>query len=402
MHRFIKLYLAFLLLFNTLTGKTQEEFIQPPSRPVTSFPFRLLSGGVILLQAKLDAFPDSLNFIFDTGSGGISLDSVTAEYLHLKSEMSDKTLRGIAGVKQVRFSYNHQLHLPNLTVDSLNFHINDYEVLCSSYGERIDGIMGYAFLSRYIVKIDYDSLKIHVFTRGTIKYPRGGFLLRPQLAYLPVMGTTIKDEREVYSRFYFDTGAGMCLLLSKDFVEDSNFLRKRTGWYATQAEGLGGKAPMKTGVIKQVRLGPHRFRQVPAFVFEDVYNVTSYPTLAGLIGNDLLRRFNVWLNYEKREFYLLPNQHIYDPFDYSYTGLGIYKDESRIMVEDVMPGSPAKKAGIEVGDQIIAVGGNFSGNIQAYKTMLQAPGQVVKVLLVRNMEWLIVNVKVGDIRKRNK
>lgn len=400
MHRFIKLYLSFMLFLIGGNGMAQEEFIQPPSTRITSFPFRLLTGGVILFRARLDAFPDSLNFIFDTGSGGISLDSVTAEYLHLPSAMSDKTLRGIAGVKKVRFSYNHALQLPNLRVDSLNFHINDYDVLSSSYGERIDGIMGYAFLSRYIVKIDYDSLKIDVFTKGTIKYPRGGFMLKPQLAFLPVVSTTIKDERDLLSKFYFDTGAGMCLLLSKDFVEDSGFLRKRTRWYATQAEGLGGKAPMKMGVIRQVKLGPYRFRQVPTYVFDDQYNVTSYPNLAGLIGNDLLRRFNAWINYEKRELYLIPNQHIYDPFDYSYTGLGIYNDDSKIIVEDVMKGSPAMNAGIQVGDQIIAVGGNFTGNIQAYKTLLQASGQLVKVLLVRNTEWLIVNVKVGDVRKR--
>jgi hypothetical protein len=100
--------------------------------------------------------------------------------------MSDRTIRGIAGIRLVRFSYNMKLHLPKLTVDSLNFHINDYEVLTSSYGEKIDGIIGYSFLSRYIVKIDYDSLRIFVYSKGTMKYPRGGFLIRPLLINIPV------------------------------------------------------------------------------------------------------------------------------------------------------------------------------------------------------------------------
>ena len=30
--------------------------------------------------------------------------------------MSDKTVRGIAGMKTVEFTYNHSLHLPGLTV----------------------------------------------------------------------------------------------------------------------------------------------------------------------------------------------------------------------------------------------------------------------------------------------
>jgi hypothetical protein len=153
------------------------------------------------LKAKLADFTDTLNFILDTGSGGISLDSMTAERLKLKSTMSDRTIRGIAGIKQVEFVYNLKLHLPRLTVDSLNFHINDYEVLTSSYGEKIDGIIGFSFLSRYIVKIDYDSSKIFVYTKGTMKYPRGGFLIRPLLINIPVFSTSIKDDREVVTVF---------------------------------------------------------------------------------------------------------------------------------------------------------------------------------------------------------
>jgi hypothetical protein len=395
-----KLSFTILLVISCLLTRAQEEFIEPPTRKITSFPFRLLTGGVILLKAQLDQHKDSLNFIFDTGSGGISLDSATADYLKVSSVLTDKTIRGIAGLKKVNFAYHHQLRLPGLVVDSLNFHINDYDVLSSSYGERIDGIIGYAFLSKYIVHIDYDSLRINVFSKGTLKYPRGGFMIRPQLAYIPVISSTIIDEKMMGSKFYFDTGAGMCLLLSKDFVEDSSFLKKKTRWYATQAEGLGGKAPMKMGVIKQMRLGPYKFRKVPTYVFEDVYNVTSYPYLAGLIGNDLLRRFNCWLNYEKRELYLIPNKHLYDPFDYSYTGLGIYMENEEIVVEDVMPGSPAKQAGFEVGDMILSVANNFTGNIQTYKTLLQAAGQKVKVLLIRKGELMELIVKVGDVRKR--
>ena len=127
--------------------KAQEEFVPPPAKHITSFPFRMLSGGIIVIKAKLSQFPDSLNFIFDTGSGGISLDSMTTVSLGIEGTLSDKTIRGIAGIRQVKFAYNHKLHLPGLTVDSLNFHINDYDVLTSAYGEKIDGIIGYSFIA---------------------------------------------------------------------------------------------------------------------------------------------------------------------------------------------------------------------------------------------------------------
>lgn len=392
--------LIVLFVFVSSIGRAQEEFVPAPSRYITSFPFRMLSGGIIVLKAKLSQYPDSLNFIFDTGSGGISLDSMTTETLGIKGTLSDKTIRGIAGIRQVKFAYNHKLHLPGLTVDSLNFHINDYDVLTSAYGEKIDGIIGYSFISRYILKIDYDSSKMHVYTKGTFKYPRGGFLLRPLLTSLPVVTAEVRDDREVRSRFYFDTGAGMCLLLSNDFASDSAFTKPKRKWFTTQAEGLGGKAPMKQGVIKQIKIGPYRFRNVPTYIFDDQYNVTSYPYLGGLIGNDLLRRFNLIINYEKRDIYMVPNSHFKDVFDYSYTGIGMYVINGEIRIIDVMPDSPAEEAGFKSEDIIMAVENNFSQSIQTYKNLMQSPGQRLKVLVLREGEPMILVLKVKSILTR--
>jgi hypothetical protein len=395
MSKSLRILVIVLLFCNLLHA--QEEFVPPPSKLITSFKFKILTGGIVTLKAQVGDYKDTLNFILDTGSGGISLDSMTADRMQIKSEMSDRTIRGIAGIRQVRFSYNMKLHLPSLTVDSLNFHINDYEVLTSSYGEKIDGIIGYSFLSRYIVKIDYDSLRIFVYTKGTMKYPRGGFLIRPLLINIPVFSTTIRDEREVLNRYYFDTGAGMCLLLSKDFVDDSNFVSKRRKWYATQAEGLGGKAPMKQGVVKMMKLGPYKFRNVPTYVFEDDFNVTSYPYLGGLIGNDLLRRFNIIINYDRRDLYLMPNSHLREPFDYSYTGLGMYVIDGEIRVIDVMTGSPAETAGFKPGDVVMAIENNFTNNIQTYKTLLQTPGGKLKILVLREDGPVLLTLKVKSI-----
>lgn len=380
-----------------LPAHSQEEFVPPPARHITSFSFTTFTGGVVLLKARVSNYPDTLNFILDTGSGGISLDSTTCQRLNIKSVPSDRTIRGIAAIRTVRFVYNQQLHLPGLTIDSLNFHVNDYEILTAAYGERIDGIIGYSFFSRYIVKINYDSSRIHVYSNGSMKYPRGGFLLRPILSNLPIQTARLDDLREVSSRFYFDTGAGLCLLLSTDFVADSNMLNPKRKPVLTQGEGLGGKMDMQLTTIKEFRLGPYKFKRVPTYIFNDTFNVTAYPYLGGLIGNDLLRRFNVILNYNRRDIYLMPNTRFRDPFDYSYTGLGIYKIGNEIVVVDIMKGSPAEKAGFQAGDVILAVNNNFTGNIQNYKTMMQNVGEKVRVLVSRPEGPVMVTMKVRSI-----
>ncbi|HXB32523.1 MAG TPA: retropepsin-like aspartic protease, partial [Puia sp.] len=117
---------SLILTLGPTSAIAQETFVQPPARLLTKFTFTLFSGGVMALKAKMDNFPDSLTFILDTGSGGISLDSTTCVRLHLDPTLSDKTILGIGGVRQVKFLYNRTLKLPGLTVDSLNFHVNDY------------------------------------------------------------------------------------------------------------------------------------------------------------------------------------------------------------------------------------------------------------------------------------
>ena len=94
-----------LLVTFTLSSLAQEEFIAP-SRFLSRCDFTQLTGGVILLRARLEPFPDTLNFILDSGSGGISLDSVTVQYFGLKAVPSNRTIRGIAGIRQVSFIHN--------------------------------------------------------------------------------------------------------------------------------------------------------------------------------------------------------------------------------------------------------------------------------------------------------
>jgi hypothetical protein len=206
------------LLAVSISVTAQEQFVEPPAKLLTSFRFKQLSGGVILLKAMFANYTDTLNFILDTGSGGISLDSTTVDYFKITPTPSDLTILGIAGSRKVSFVYNQKLRLPGLTVDSLNFHVNNYDILTAVYGEKIDGIIGYSVLSRYIFWINYDSLRINIYSNGRLKYPRGGWLYEPVLRTLPVQSARIRDEVTTNSRFLFDIGAGLCLMLNKDFI----------------------------------------------------------------------------------------------------------------------------------------------------------------------------------------
>jgi hypothetical protein len=388
--------LVLLFLLTGLQTVHAQEYAEP-SRFITRVPFHQFTGGVIVFEARLGNFPDTLSFILDSGSGGISLDSTTAAYFKLVPQPSTRTIRGIAGIRTVSFLHGQTLQLPNLAVDSLSFHTNDYSLLSSVYGERIDGIVGYSLLSRYIIKVNYDSSYMDFWSKGNMHYPRGGHLLRPQINTLPVQPLRVRDDKAFTGRFLYDMGAGLNMMFSTGFIRDSAFLKKGRKLFAKEAEGLGGKIDMSITTIKEVRLGPWRFRNVPVYVFEDEYNVTSYPSLCGLIGSDLLRRFNAILNYERGEIYLVPNHHFDDPFDYGYCGLELYLVNGEILVGDVARNSPAEKAGFLEGDVVIAVNKNFTQNLSIYKAMLQQPHERAELVIRRGAEILKLNFTVKSI-----
>lgn len=375
----------------------QEEFIDPPSRFLAKTKFTQLTGGVIIIKAVFDSFNDSLNFILDTGSGGISLDSTTVVNLGLKPTDPERIIRGIGGTRKVGFVRNRKIKINGLTIDSLNFHVVDYEILSSLYGEKIDGVMGYSVLSRYIVKINYDVQEISFFTNGTIKYPRGGHLLRPRINMLPLSAAKIQDQKPLSFNYLFDIGAGLTILFSKDFVEDSAFLKPKKPKYLKQGEGLGGKVDIYLSVMKELKIGPYKFKNVPINIFDDEYNVTSYPSLGGLIGNDIFRRFNCIFNYDKRQIHLQPNKHFRDPFDYAYSGIELYLIDGKIVAGEVPKGSPAHAAGLVQGDEVIGINHKLGMTITQLKQELQNASGNIKVIIRRNEELATINMKVINI-----
>lgn len=345
----------------------------------------------------LDNFTDSLSFILDSGSGGISLDSTTVSSFGLKPSDPERIIRGIGGTRRVGFLRNRVLKIGELKIDSLDFHVVDYDVLSSLYGEKIDGIIGYSVFSRYIVKLNYDLQEVGFWTKGSIKYPKGGYLLRPRINPLPLSSARIRDQKAIHFNYLFDIGAGLTVLFSQDFVDDSSFLKVKRKRYLKQGEGLGGKVDLYLSVMKELRIGPYRFKNVPVNIFDDEYNITSYPNLGGLIGNDIFRRFNCIINYSKRQIHLSPNNYFREPFDYAYFGIELYLINGKILAGEIANGSPAFKAGLKQGDELVAINNRIGLNIRDFKQELQSSTGNTKVIIRRDGELATITVKVINI-----
>ncbi len=363
-----------------------------------TIPIKLYSGGVIVIEAYINNNSTKLNFLLDTGSGGISLDSSTSVELGIKLRKTDTLVTGIGGTKNVSYAFNQMLTTGSLKTDSLNFYVNDYSLLSSVYGEKIDGIIGYSFISRYIININFDSSYIQIYSPGKYTYDDGGTVLKPAFSRLIAHTVKLKDKSKVDANLYFDTGAGLCVLLTDNFVKDNNILLSRRKPVITQVQGLGGKKPMRLTIIKRLQVGPYVFRHVPTDLYNDEENITSYPYTAGLLGNEILRRFNTILNYPAKEIHIKPNSNFYAPFDYAYTGMTLYYYDKKVIVDDIVPKSPAEKAGLKNGDEIVCVANNCTGNVDTYTNIIQKVKETVRIIVNRNDKVFFITLWPTSIR----
>ena len=64
--------------------------------------------------------------------------------------------------------------------------------------------------------------------------------------------------------------------------------------------------------------------------------------------------------------------------------MATYYINGNILVDDIIKGSPADKAGILKDDIIISINKNFSNNIMQYKDILQTEKQKIRIIISRN------------------
>jgi len=389
MRRFL---LVVYILIISIQSRAQEN-----AQLLAQFPFEKFLSGIVIIKAQLAPYKDTLNFILDTGSGGISLDSTTCIRLGVESRLTDTFAMGVGGKRKVRFTFDRTLKLGGYNVDSLNFHLNDYSLLSAIYDVRIDGIIGYSFLKRYIVAIDYDAMIVKVYAKGKFNYPAKGFVFRTPITSIPSENVSVSDARKIAGDFYLDSGAGLDLLFSRQFVADSNVFLPRRKPLVASVEGVMGREDMSLTVVKHFSFGPYKFRHVPVYIYPDGNNVLRYPQQLGLVGSGILSRFNLILNFPENEIHVKPNKSFNDPFDYSYSGLNIWENEGKIEVYDVIPNSPAAEAGFLIGDKVIGINNVFSGSLQAYRKLLKTERTTLHIIIKRGKDYRPMLLKVGSI-----
>src|SRR5690242_423635 len=172
-----------------------------------------------------------LDFILDTGAGATFLDLHTAERLGIKLGGSF-TGRG-AGAGTIAGA---QLNGANVRLAGSSLVQSvpsalDLSRLPPREGHRMDGILGYDFINRFVVAIDYAKQELRLYDARDFKYDGPGSSIPVTFSgNHPHVDAEVRlaDGATLKGRMVIDVGAAGSLSLTKPFA-DENHLRGRVG-----------------------------------------------------------------------------------------------------------------------------------------------------------------------------
>lgn len=351
-----------------------EQYRFRMSKLTFSMPFELVDDRVII-EGRING-RGPYHFIFDTGGyGQISLD--VAHALNLKLEGEEQS--GGVGEKTVTASgvTLNDLEFGDIHITNLSIHAFDYSDNRYVFGSHpIDGVIGLPIFENAVVRIDYDKRQVTFTNPANFANPGAGQAVafeRSESTFGPMVQGSIDG---VQGRFMIDTGARSTLLLAGPFVT-ANDLRKKyapridavTGW------GIGGPVRSQVTRVKSLTLGPLAVRDVVAFLSLQKSGSLATSPYAGLVGAGVLKQFTWTFDYSRNQM-LVEKSELNgkrDLYDRAGMWLAGSEDHRRFEVYDVVTGGPAAEAGIQVGDQVLAIDDQPVRDLLAVRAKLKDP-----------------------------
>ncbi len=372
----------------------------------TRIPFQLHSN-LIIVPVRINE-SDTLQFILDTGvSNTIITDPSAFKKRPLTLTRKVKISgAGEGGSLTASIAIDNTLMMGGLRAAHHNLVILDEDILkLSEYvGTPVHGIFGYEIFANFVVNIDFQRREITLmkpdkYTYKKRKGDRYPITIQDTKAYTDAL-SVFDGDKNLPLRVVLDTGAGHALLLDRSrstalMPMPAKSIRAQLG------RGLNGVINGCMGRIQKVRFGRYELDNILASFPDSTsfgMKLVDMPERQGNVGCELLRRFNVTFNYPERYIVMKPIKRlIRESFEHDMSGMELRAKGNQFRnyyVEKVVDGSPADRAGLKEGDEVLFVNSNAASDLTVsdiYKVFQKGEGKEVSMLVRRNGQIIITS-----------
>lgn len=318
---------------------------------VTEIPFRLQSGK-IYMPAMINDF--SGEFVFDTGSPTI-LDESLADQLNLEiiGENSGRDANG--NTVKMKIALVESIVLGETRFRNVPVMIHDYSKVPLGKCFLPNGLLGSELLPGSAWEVDGTNARLKI-ASSVDELPIREQTYSAPLQFFGYPFAPIVDYSigQFSDKALFDTGSASSVALFAE-IENDKQARKQidrrsvktgSGRHGTSAGGIGDILPLKRFDLKTVKIGDYDLGRTMA---------NSRPIPPTLIGAGILRTHVITLDYPNRRFLMSQSEESISPTTSS--GFALMVNDARVEVSQLFEASKAEKAGLKLGDQVVAIDG---------------------------------------------
>ncbi len=328
------------------------------------------------------------NLIFDTGDTFLFLDSTFyATRIGPAASLPDINLQGVgngSAKMKADFGRRHTCRIGDVsdTTSTLTI-VGDLRRIM---GYRADGIFGMEFMQgrkaefnfsrRYLRLLPDDRQPDSTYTR------LGSGWLSDDRSRLSVPLRLRVGEEVVEGDFLLDMGCGRGLMLTSSAAREHRLdeCTPRGLEYHAHFSGLGSESASRIFVADSLGIGPWRLPRVEAeFSRDDSGALGGKQPYIGLLGTEILSRFDLIIDFASGEMWLRPGRE-FDAEPPRYGSRISLTDRRDLcdgwIVSGFIEGCPAREAGLDYGDTILQVNGRSPQEFpdDEWERMLSQPG----------------------------
>ncbi|HET9299856.1 MAG TPA: aspartyl protease family protein [Candidatus Polarisedimenticolaceae bacterium] len=339
-----------------------------------AIPFNFENEHVMVKGRINDAGP--LWFMIDTGAAVSVVNKTRLEEMGLRSIGSTSILGG-GGETGFAYADVPRLQVGGASLLRQRVGVMDLSGLERLYGMAMGGILGYDFVSRFVVRVNYDTSTVDLLDPKEFVYRGSGtpvpFVMQGERPYATAT-LTVPDGPPMTAELVVDSGAAGTVNLNTPFVQENHLLERARKTPAGKPSTFAGSEKeffaqsIVSGKLTGFALPPFTLKDVPVSLMVQTSGAYASAHYAGVIGQGVLQRFNQVYDYGRSTMILEPREDLAKPFPprrgFGVTLLADGPDYTTFTVTGVTPKTPAEAAGLKKGDVVTAVDGKPASELR--------------------------------------
>ncbi len=403
---------------------SQTVFKMPREVKKETVRFQLINN-LIILPVELNG--KELSFILDTGVNKPILFNLTENDTVQVEDVEEIYIRGLGEGDAIKAYHSKGNHFKINSIYNNNqdlYLVLDEEMnLSPRLGIDVHGIIGFDLIKDFILDINYQTKKITFYKSYNYKYKKCrkcqefDLELYKNKPYV-ISKVAIENTEEIDAKLLIDSGSSDALWL---FEDDENGITVPSKQFEDfLGRGLSGSIYGKRSRVNSFRLGKFKMKEAKVS-FPDsisIQYINGRNNRKGSLGAEILKRFNIILDYQAKKITLKKNGNFNAPFKYNMSGIEVEQNGTRyakelrsdddasgristqifigskfkialrpaIEIVEIREGSPADIAGIQKKDLLLAINGKQTHrySLQEINELLnEKEGKVLRLLIER-------------------